>query len=92
MEDGIIFGKMEDKLKINAILTNITAQYRQPDQHNNQKYIGTIKKKSTLLTQYSYAKYMKVFQLKNYTPPPLSPGSEVKIKAEQYSKQTCVCV
>jgi hypothetical protein len=31
-------------LKINAILTNSTAQHRQPDQHNNQKYIGTIKK------------------------------------------------
>ena len=30
--------------KQNAILTNSTAQHRQPDQHNNQKYIGTIKK------------------------------------------------
>ena len=28
----------------NAILTNSTAQHRQPDQQNNQKYISTIKK------------------------------------------------
>jgi hypothetical protein len=32
---------MTDDLKKNAILTNSTVQRRQPDQHNNQKYIGT---------------------------------------------------
>jgi hypothetical protein len=32
----------------NAVLTNSTAHHRQPDQHNNQKYIGTLKK-STLI-------------------------------------------
>ena len=36
--------KMEDNLKQNAILTNSTTQHRQPDQHNNKKYIGTTKK------------------------------------------------
>jgi hypothetical protein len=30
--------------KNKIFLTNSTAQYRKPDQHNNQKYIGTIKK------------------------------------------------
>ena len=43
---------MEDDLKQkwkttsnkNANLTNSTVEYRQPDQHNNQKYIGTINK------------------------------------------------
>jgi hypothetical protein len=35
---------MEDDLKQNAILTISTAQFMQPDQHNNQKHIGTIKK------------------------------------------------
>jgi hypothetical protein len=34
---------MEDDLK-NTILSNSTAHHRQPDQGNNQKYIGTIKK------------------------------------------------
>ena len=29
--------------KIEPILTNSTVQYRKPDQHNNQKYIGRIK-------------------------------------------------
>ena len=43
MEDDLNKIKMEDDLKKNAILTNSTAQHRQPDQHNNQKYIGTIK-------------------------------------------------
>ena len=41
LEDGLIFISMEDNLKKNAILTNSTVQHRQPDQHNNQKYICT---------------------------------------------------
>jgi hypothetical protein len=32
--------------KIEPILTSSTAQYSKPEQHNNQKYIGTIKIKS----------------------------------------------
>ena len=53
MEDDLIFLKMEDDLiffenwrrpQKRAILTNSTAQHRQADQHNNRKYIGTIKK------------------------------------------------
>jgi hypothetical protein len=43
MEDDLIFILMED-LQKNAILTNSTAQHRQPGQHNNQKYIGTNEK------------------------------------------------
>ena len=35
---------MEDDLEKNAILTDSTAQHRQPDRHNNQKYMGTITK------------------------------------------------
>ena len=31
----------KNKWKIKPILTNSTAQYRKPDQHNNQKYIDT---------------------------------------------------
>ena len=41
MEDDLIFILMEDNLK------KRTVKHRQPDQHNNQKYIGTINK-STL--------------------------------------------
>jgi hypothetical protein len=42
LEDDLRCFKMEDDL--NAILTNGPVQDRQPDQHNNQKYISTIKK------------------------------------------------
>ena len=35
---------MEDDLQKNAILTNSTVQHREPDQHNNQKYIDTNEK------------------------------------------------
>jgi hypothetical protein len=41
MEDDLILILMEDDLQQNSILTNSTAQHRQPDQHINQKYIGT---------------------------------------------------
>ena len=45
LKDDLIFWKLEDdpKFNKNATLTNSTAQHRQPYQHNNQKYIGTIK-------------------------------------------------
>ena len=49
MEDDL--NKIENRRRtqfllkiVNVILTNSTAQHRQPDQYNNQKYIGTIKK------------------------------------------------
>ena len=47
MGDDVNFLTMEDDLNFvleNAILTNITAQHRQPDQHSNQTNIGTIEK------------------------------------------------
>jgi hypothetical protein len=44
IEDDLKKTEMEDDLNKNANLTNSTAQRRQPDQHNNQKYIGTSEK------------------------------------------------
>ena len=35
--------------KIKCNFNQYTEQHRQPDQNNNQKYIGTTKKKSTLI-------------------------------------------
>ena len=35
---------MEDDLKAKADLTNSKVQVRQPDQHNNPKYVGTNEK------------------------------------------------
>ena len=46
LDDLIFFKRKTTSKKIikTAILPNSTAQHMQPDQHNNQKYIGTIKK------------------------------------------------
>jgi hypothetical protein len=53
LEDDLTFFKDERQRnfylngrrpKNNAILTNSIAQHRQPDQHNNNKYIGTNEK------------------------------------------------
>jgi hypothetical protein len=44
MEDDLIFISMEGDLKANAILTNSTAQHRQPT--NNQNILAQLKKSS----------------------------------------------
>jgi hypothetical protein len=48
MEDLIFYlfytGRQPQFFEDGRILTNSTAQHRQPDQHSNQKYIGIFKK------------------------------------------------